>query len=205
MCVYKNYSSAECSLPSLRWPTYFSFTIFWVLGSLSAALPVLSVFPGGRVAISILEVKDRGPGGPVRLNSDYCFQAWDGVITVPSALSPSVVSLKSVSVMAPVSKVHFYLCLFLSSFLEVESSGVGMQLPGVVRCNPQSQPPTAALKDCFSTFSSPRLFPVAASSSFLWQTSPSFLRSLVLPWPEMLRARGLLETSLPCLGRLAAA
>lgn len=124
------------------------------------------------------------------LSLHYCSQVWDRVLTV--YLSPSVESLmclhNSSSLPDPFPP--------LSSFSKVEGSFVDIALPGVVQCAAES---TAHRCPCrvFLYVLFPQAGPVATSSSSSGRLSPSFLRSpLVLPWPEMPHARGLLETEL---------
>lgn len=107
---------------------------------------------------------------------------------------PLLLRVSCVYITAPVSQTPFH--LFLSSFSEVEDSFVDIAPPGVVLCSAES---TAHRCPCrvFLYVLFPQAVPVATSSSSSGRLSPSFLRSpLVLPWPEMPRARGLLETEL---------
>lgn len=70
---------------------------------------------------------------------------------------------------------------------------MGIAPPGVVQCAAES----TAHRCPFLYFLFPQALLVATSSSSSGGLSPSFLRSpLVLPWPEMPHARGLLETEL---------
>lgn len=159
--------------------------------------PSSSVFLGGRVAISVLWVKDQGLGRLLSLSSDYCSQAWDRV-------HPLLLRVSCVHITAPVSQTPFHLCSFLSSFSEVEGSFVGIAPPGVVQCTVAS---TAHKCPCRAILSVPfpQAVPVATSSSSSGRLSPSFLLSF--PGLRCLMPGDCLRLNSPpqCLGRLPAA